>query len=157
MKKQTNWELLLDCIQQSNRVYIVGNGGSAANATHIANDLISCGIKAHSLTADVATLTAIGNDFGYEHVFSRQLAVLGEPGNLLIALSGSGNSPNIIEAMKTATAIGMRIFSITGAWQKTQAELFAHYTIKYGLNMQIAEEYQLVLAHKIYRTLKGLK
>jgi D-sedoheptulose 7-phosphate isomerase len=157
MKKQPNWKVLLDAIEQANRVYIIGNGGSAANATHIANDLLSCGIKAHSLTADVATLTAIGNDFGYEYVFSRQLDVLGETGDLLIALSGSGNSPNVLNAIKTGVGIGMQVISITGAWQENYASELAHYSIQHGANMQIAEEYQVELVHIIYRNLKGLK
>ena len=155
--KQADWKLLLDCIQQSNRVYIIGNGGSAANAIHFANDLLSCGIKCHTLSADVATITAIGNDFGYEHIFSRQLVTLGDQGNLLIALSGSGNSPNIVAAIFAAHLSGMKTLAIVGEWKPSIAERLADNTIKYGENMQVAENYQLELVHKVYRTLKGLK
>src|SRR5688572_17465813 len=105
---------LLDDVKQAKRVYICGNGGSAANAIHMANDLILCGIRAHPLVADVSTLTAIANDFGYEHVFSRQLRVYGEPGDLLIAMSGSGNSPNILEALKAAKEIGVKSWALIG-------------------------------------------
>ena len=132
---------LAKAIRKAKRVYICGNGGSAANSTHIANDLISVGIKAHSLTADVATLTAIGNDFGYQFVFSRQLKVFGEPGDLLIALSGSGKSPNILIAVKTAKEIGMSVWTIYGSER--------------GEEMQEAEEAQLALGHAAMLWLKA--
>lgn len=125
---------LAKAIKKAQRVYLCGNGGSAANAIHIANDLIAVGIKAQALTADIATLTAIANDFGYQQVFSRQLMVLGQPGDLLIALSGSGNSPNILNAVVTALDIGMEIVKIFGN--------------ELGENMQQAEETQIRLGHE---------
>lgn len=149
--------ILLNYLRAAKRVYIVGNGGSAANAIHIANDLISCGIKAQSLTSDIATITAIANDFGYEYIFSRQLGVLGEEGDLLIVLSGSGNSQNIIHAIHAAHMEYMKVIAITGAWQANQSSGLADYSIQYGENMQIAEDYQLTLIHQVYRAIKGLK
>ena len=125
---------LAESIRKAKRVYIAGNGGSAANAIHIANDLISVGIKAHALTADVATLTAIANDYGYEYVFSRQLEVFAEKGDLLIAMSGSGTSQNILNAIREATWIGMDVFKIFGNER--------------GEAMQAAEESQLSLGHE---------
>jgi D-sedoheptulose 7-phosphate isomerase len=153
-----NAQTLLTYLKQAKRVYICGNGGSAANANHIANDLISCGIKAQSLTADVATLTAIGNDYGYEFVFSRQLDVLGDHGDLLIALSGSGNSQNIVEAANAARLKGIKVFAITGAWNcLNNVANLAHIAIGYGENMQVAEDYQVSLVHQVYRALKGFE
>ena len=157
MNQENNHKLLLECIKKAKRVYIIVNGGSAANAIHIANDLISCGVKAQSLTADVATLTAIANDYGYDCIFSRQLGVLGEKDDLLITLSGSGNSHNVIQAIYEALLQKMTVFSITGAWNQNKASSLAHYAIQYGENMQDAEDYQLKLIHQVYRMLKGLE
>ena len=126
-------------IRRAKRVYLCGNGGSAANAIHIANDLIACGIRAHALTADIATLTAIANDFGYPWVFSHQVSLFGEPGDLLIALSGSGKSQNILAAIAAAEDIGMDVFRMFGG----------------ELGMQSAEEAQLVLGHEAMRWLKA--
>src|SRR5687767_1570316 len=105
---------LAKAIKKANRVYLCGNGGSAANAIHIANDLISCGVRAQALTGDIATFSAIANDFDYESVFSRQLECLGSPGDLLLALSGSGRSPNILKAIQAAKDQGMTSFAIVG-------------------------------------------
>ena len=129
---------LSDRIKKAKRVYLVGNGGSYANAIHIANDLLACGIKAYTL--DPSTLTATANDHGYEFIFSRWLFVIGEPGDLLIALSGSGKSPNILLAIEEAERIGMDIHREFGAEK--------------GLDMQTAEERQIVLGHELMRELK---
>ena len=128
-------EALAEDIRAARRVYICGNGGSAANAMHIANDLLACGIRAHALTADVATLTAIANDHGYENVFKRQLEVFGTHRDLLIALSGSGKSPNILAAVEYAENIGMKVRRIYGA--------------EMGHSMQEAEEMQIKLGHQL--------
>lgn len=124
--------------KEGRRVYIIGNGGSFANAMHMANDLISCGVRAHTL--DPATLTAIGNDFGYEHVFSRWLSVVAERDDILIALSGSGTSKNIVGACLRAGEIGMRYFLITD-YLRTK-------------DMQQSEEEQVRLGHDIMRELR---
>lgn len=134
-------QALVDAICRARRVYICGNGGSAANAIHIANDLIAAGVKAHALTADVATLTAIANDHGYHNIFARQLAVFGEKEDLLICLSGSGRSLNILKAIDEANRIGMEVFKIFGAER--------------GENMQEAETAQIKLGHELARLLKA--
>lgn len=130
---------LAEACKKAKRVYIIGNGGSYANAVHICNDLIGCGIKAHTL--DPATLTATANDFGYENVFSRWIVTMGEPEDLLIALSGSGTSTNIVNAMLEAEKIGMETILISDQLQ--------------GMNMQQSEEHQLVLGHEAMRRLRG--
>jgi len=132
---------LLDRVRAAKRVYIIGNGGSYANAVHICNDLLACGIKAYTL--DPATLTASANDYGYETVFSRWLYVVAEPGDLLIALSGSGKSKNILLALRAAERIGMDIHREFGA-EKQQS-------------MQLAEEWQLFVGHQLLRGLIGLR
>lgn len=129
--------MLIDSVRAAKRVYIIGNGGSFANAAHIANDLLACGVKAHTL--DAATLTASANDHGYETVFARWLSVVGEAGDLLIALSGSGKSPNILNAIAEAERKGMAVERVFGAP---------------AMDMQHAEEHQIWLGHKVMRGLK---
>ena len=147
---------LARAIKKAKRVYICGNGGSAANALHIANDLISCGIKAQALTGDIATLTAVANDVDYTSVFSRQLEVCGENGDLLLALSGSGRSPNILRAIGVAKEKGMATFAVVGGFSvDCPAAILADDCIKWGKDMQDAEEKQLYLGHKAMRWLKN--
>lgn len=132
---------LLELVESSNRVYIIGNGGSYANAVHIANDLLSIGIRAYTL--DPATLTASANDFGYDTVFARWLDVVGEKGDLLIALSGSGRSKNILRAIEVAEKRLMTVYRVFGAER--------------NMGMQEAEEYQLNLGHFLMLAIKGKK
>lgn len=120
-------------------MYVIGNGGSYANAVHICNDLLMCGIKAYTL--DAATLTASANDHGYESVFARWLATVGERDDLLIALSGSGRSPNILNAVALAESIGMDVYREFGA--------------EHGFDMQQAEENQLWLGHELMKALRA--
>lgn len=129
---------LFDHIKSSNRVYIIGNGGSYANSFHIVNDLLSVGIKAYCM--DPATLTAFANDHGYEEAFAKWIGIVGEKGDLLIALSGSGTSPNILKAVQMAKLKGMNIWKEFGAEQ--------------GLGMQGAEERQLRMGHEVMLKLK---
>lgn len=141
----------LEPFKTAEHVYIIGNGGSYANAVHIANDLLSSGIRAHTL--DPASLTASANDFGYETVFDRWVCVVGQPGDLLIALSGSGKSPNILTALATAKAIGMTTWAVFGAYNQHD-DAVADIITRAGDNMQTAEEHQLVWGHEIMRRLK---
>ena len=129
---------LISKIKAASRVYIIGNGGSHANSIHMANDLLACGIKAYTL--DPATLTATANDYGYELVFMRWIEVVGEPGDLLIAMSGSGKSPNILAAIRAAEFCGMTVHRIFGNER--------------GENMQAAEEAQIKIGHELMRRLK---
>ena len=130
--------MLLEKLKRARRVYLIGNGGSYANAAHIANDLLSCGIKAHTL--DAAILTAWANDIGYESIFATWLETVGEKGDLLIALSGSGTSPNILKALDAARAIGMDFHLVTD-YLRTR-------------DMQQSEEDQLVIGHNLMRALR---
>ncbi|HJS81324.1 MAG TPA: SIS domain-containing protein [Nitrososphaera sp.] len=139
---------LTDAVRKANRVYLIGNGGSAANAIHIANDLISCGVKAQALL-DISTITAIANDYGYEHVFSRQLEVFGSKGDLLVCLTGSGNSPNILEAITKAKEKSMDVMVITGGGKA--ATMASH--ILTDDNMQLSEERQLIIGHEVMLSL----
>jgi D-sedoheptulose 7-phosphate isomerase len=92
---------LLKRIKKARFVFVCGNGGSAATAEHMTNDLFSKGIKAICLNSNTSIMTMIANDFGYKYVFSKQLDLFASPGDLLIVISASGNSKNILEALKS--------------------------------------------------------
>jgi D-sedoheptulose 7-phosphate isomerase len=112
-------ELLLDARERGAAVFFIGNGGSAATASHFANDL-SLGtndydkpFRVQSLTDNVPVLTALGNDFGYEDIFERQLRIQGRPGDVLVGISASGNSPNLVKAFEYAAEAGIHTVAIT--------------------------------------------
>lgn len=112
--------VLLEARARSATVYFIGNGGSAATASHFANDL-AIGTNSYkkpfrvaSLTDNQAILTALANDFGYEEVFVRQLKLMGKPGDVLVAISASGNSPNLIRAIEYAASSDIKTVAITG-------------------------------------------
>ena len=129
---------LLAKIKKSPRVFIIGNGGGYANAMHIAIDLLGCGVRVFTL--DPATLTAFANDFGYETVFARWIESCADKGDLLIALSGSGKSPNILAALRVASDKGMETALVTDYLRSR--------------DMQESEEDQLVLGHELMRALR---
>ena len=124
---------LAEQVRAAKRVYIVGNGGSYANAQHICNDLLSCGVRVY--TIDSATLSAFANDYGWDVALSRWLSVVGEEGDLLIAISGSGKSRNILNAIDEAIVMGMTVHRIFGSTR--------------GEDMQTAEENQLIIGHQL--------
>jgi D-sedoheptulose 7-phosphate isomerase len=146
--------------REGRRIFICGNGGSAANAIHWANDFIypvaksgGRGIKMSALPANVAVLTCLANDVGYDEVFAAQLATEAEPGDVLIVLSGSGNSPNIIKALKQAKAGGMKSFALlgySGGACKDLADVVLHFPVD---DMQVVEDLQLVVGHILLQAL----
>lgn len=114
-------EALVASLRSGGKVLLAGNGGSAADAQHIAGELLSrlnhdrAPLPAIALTADTSVLTALGNDYGYEHVFARQVMGLGRAGDVFVGLSTSGRSPNILAALDAATAGGLTAVGFTGA------------------------------------------
>jgi D-sedoheptulose 7-phosphate isomerase len=154
-------ESLLTAWQENRKVFICGNGGSAANALHITNDLVygaakdkEKGIRAIALTGDISVITCIANDVSYEDIFSRQLEVHAQSGDILIALSGSGNSPNIIKAIISAKEIGMKTFAILGFSGGKSLHL-ADVPIHFPINdMQISEDMQLIVGHMVMQWLR---
>lgn len=95
-------------------LYFIGNGGSAGIAMHMTTDFLKNGrVKTHSLH-DPTTITCLGNDYGYEYVFSKQLEIVAEPGDMLVAISSSGCSPNILNAVTTAREKGCKILTLSG-------------------------------------------
>lgn len=116
-------DLLFDAYKNEKNVFVIGNGGSGASASHLAQDLakgtrqsLEQGkrIKALSLVDNVAFITALGNDDGYDTIFEQQLRTFAKPGDIVIAISGSGNSPNIIRAIDWANNNGVTTVGVTG-------------------------------------------
>jgi phosphoheptose isomerase len=109
-----------ECLHGGHKIFACGNGGSAADAQHLVAELIGRflherrALPAIALTADAATLTAIGNDYGYERIFARQLEGLAQKGDLLFAISTSGNSHNVLQAAQTARGLGCIVVGMTG-------------------------------------------
>ncbi len=121
--------LIVETYRNGGKVLLAGNGGSAADAQHIAAELVSRftldrpALPAMALTTDSSILTAISNDYGYDSLFSRQLEANAKPGDVFIAISTSGNSPNIVRALKTANDIGVVAVGLTGATGGEMADL----------------------------------
>lgn len=142
---------------EGRRVFLLGNGGSAANATHIAEDLQK-GIKectgkrfkVMSLTENLPLVTAWANDSGYEHVFAEQLDSLLEPGDVVIAISGSGNSPNVIRAVEKANEMGAITIGWSGFSGGKLAQVARKSIVVNSDNMQRIEDVHLVLGHLIF-------
>lgn len=113
-------DLIVTSIKEGGKLILFGNGGSAADAQHIAAEFVGKfitdrkALPAISLTVNTSSLTAIGNDFGYEHVFSRQIEAMGKKGDVVIAISTSGNSTNVIEAVKLAKKNNLITIGLTG-------------------------------------------
>jgi len=120
---------IIEAYRTGGKVLLAGNGGSAADAQHIAAELVSRftfdrpALPAMALTTDTSILTAISNDFGYENLFSRQLEASARPGDVFIAISTSGNSPNIVRALKSANDMGIVSVGLTGATGGEMADL----------------------------------
>ena len=114
-------ELLIGCFEDGGTVYFCGNGGSAADAQHLAAEFSGRylvdrpGLPAVALTANSSAVTAIGNDYGYDSVFSRQLEGCGAPGDVLVAITTSGRSESIRRVVRTAQQLGMNVIGMTGA------------------------------------------
>lgn len=133
---------IVKAFKQGNKLLICGNGGSASMSQHMAAELVNGfennlvpPLPAISLTTDTSILTSIGNDIGFEHIFSRQIEALGKPGDILLAISTSGRSPNYKYAKVRARSLGLQVIDFPRKG-KTTAKI---------------QEYQLVLMHDICR------
>lgn len=151
---------MLRCWQEKRQVFFCGNGGSAGNAVHLANDFLygiakktGGGLKVHALSANSAVMTCLANDIGYGSIFSEQLAVQAQAGDLLIALSGSGNSPNIVRVIEQAKVMSVKSYAIlgfTGGKCKEIADVPIHFPVN---DMQVAEDMQLIVGHMMMQWL----
>jgi D-sedoheptulose 7-phosphate isomerase len=146
--------------KNGHQVFLCGNGGSAGNAIHLANDLVygiakrtGGGIKALALSANPAVMTCLANDVGYDRIYCEQLAVQGQKGDLLIALSGSGNSPNILSVLERARSMGIKSYAIlgySGGRSKDISDVAIHFPVD---DMQLAEDMQLIVGHMLMQWL----
>ena len=153
---------LFDCWKTGRQLFLIGNGGSAGNANHLANDYVyalskrlGSGIRAHGLAANSPIITCLANDEGYEAIFSIQLAVMARPGDVLLAFSGSGNSPNILAALAEAKRIGMISYAVlgySGGKAKAMADVPIHVPVD---DMQVAEDLQMAVGHMIMQRLSA--
>lgn len=113
-------DMVIGCLGNGAKVLACGNGGSAADAQHLVAELVCrfrvnrVAIPAVALTTDTSTMTAIANDFGYDRVFARQVEALARPGDVLVAISTSGNSANVVEAALQARQVGCKVVALTG-------------------------------------------
>lgn len=113
---------LIEAKQEKRQIFIIGNGGSASTASHMANDLVKgcrigdcTGLRAIALTDSNAIITCLANDFSYEEIYSIQIKTYAEPGDLLIGFSGSGNSKNVLRGLDIAKQMGLKTIGFTGA------------------------------------------
>lgn len=163
----TQWDAVADlaaelkaCWSDGRQVFICGNGGSAANASHLANDFLygiskqlGSGIRISALSANPSVLTCLANDCGYDAIFSMQLAVQARAGDVLIVLSGSGNSPNIVSALEQAKTSRLKTYAIVGydgGKAKAMADVPIHFNVH---DMQISEDLQLIVGHMVMQWL----
>jgi D-sedoheptulose 7-phosphate isomerase len=148
------------CWREGHQVFVCGNGGSAANAIHLANDLLygvgkdyGRGMRVTALPANAAVLTCLANDISYEDVFAQQLTALGHADDVLIAFSGSGNSPNILRALDRAHELGITTFAILG-FSGGRARTLANHTIHFPVDdMQVSEDLQMMVGHMVSQEL----
>ena len=148
-------DVMTGSLMNNGKILACGNGGSAADAQHFAAELVNRfemerpPLGAIALTTDSSTLTSIANDYAYDQIFAKQVAALGHPGDVLLAISTSGNSPNVIEAMKAAQEREMPIIALTGRNGGRMAELLGpedvHLCVPAERTARIQEVHLLIL------------
>jgi len=154
-------KIILETLKDNKKILICGNGGSAADAQHIAAEFTGRyesdrkALPAIALTTDTSALTAIANDFGFEEIFTRQVKALGRKGDLLIALSTSGNSPNVISAVMTARELGLKTFGLTGAGGKKLASLCDICLLVPSLRTARIQEAHITIGHILCEIVDG--
>src|SRR5712692_8794329 len=153
--------VLEEAYRNGHRIFIMGNGGSAATASHFALDLakntIMPGVprlKAISLTDHVPLITAWSNDTAYEHIFSEQLANMIEPGDVALGISASGNSPNVINALQLARRTCASTIALLGANGGKIKDIVDAYVLAPGQNIEQEEDAHLILTHVITRHMR---
>jgi len=149
-------ELLRSVWQQDGQVFATGNGGSAANASHFATDLgkgssdkLPRRFRVLSLTDNVSWLTAIGNDYSYDDIFVRQLENYARPGDLLLAASVSGNSPNLVRAFTWAKVHGLRTLALVGGKRGKLADITEHCLVVGDTHYGRVEDVQMHIYHML--------
>ena len=148
-------ERMVECLMNEGKILACGNGGSAADAQHFSAELLNRfemerpSLAAVALTTDSSTLTSIANDYDYNQVFSKQVRALGQPNDLLLAISTSGNSRNVLEALPVAQELGVRVIALTGNGGGRMAALLkaddVHICVPHKKTARIQEVHLLVL------------
>jgi D-sedoheptulose 7-phosphate isomerase len=148
-------EALAHALKAGKKVLSCGNGGSAADSQHFAAEMVGRfererpGMPAISLTVDTSALTAIANDYDYDRVFSKQVEALGQAGDVLLGISTSGNSRNVVEAMKAAQARGMAVVALTGRDGGAMAKMLRpqdfHLNVAHARTMRVQEVHLLCI------------
>jgi D-sedoheptulose 7-phosphate isomerase len=137
------------------KLLIAGNGGSAADAQHLAAEFLSRylvdrrPLPALALTTDTSVLTAIGNDYGFEHVFERQVRALGRPGDVFLAISTSGRSPNVLRALEAAPDLGLVTIGFSGAAETPMRALCRHFLAVASRETAIVQQIHMAAGHSI--------
>ena len=148
-------EIITGTLRAGSKLLIIGNGGSAADAQHIAAEIVGRykqdrpAYAALALTTDTSALTAIANDYGFEQVFARQVAGLGRHGDVLLALSTSGRSPNVLAALRTARERGLVTIGFTGSKGETLGALCDHLLVVPSDDTPVIQQIHLTVAHGI--------
>jgi D-sedoheptulose 7-phosphate isomerase len=148
-------DAMIGALRSGNKILLIGNGGSAADAQHIAAEIIGRykqdrpAYAAVALTTDTSALTAIANDYGFEQIFARQVEGLGQRGDVLLALSTSGRSPNILAALRAARARGLVTIGFTGSKGEALGALCDHLLVSPSDDTPVVQQIHLTYAHGI--------
>lgn len=154
-------EIILDSIKKNNKILICGNGGSASDSNHISAEFVGKfekkrePINAISLSSNMALITSIGNDFGFEYVFSRQVEAVGNSGDVLIAISTSGKSENIIKAINAALKLNLTVIFITGKETLNTFNDNLHRVSIDSSNTATIQEAYMFLLHNVVRYIEN--
>ena len=154
-------ERMVACLRQARlenrRIFVFGNGGSSANASHFVNDMVKSTVRPDQprfklicLSDNVPTLTAYANDVSYDVIFAEPMAALAEPGDVALALSGSGNSPNVLKAMDVAHEMGLTRIGLTGFAGGKLKDKCDVCVIVPSDSMQVIEDAHLVILHSVF-------
>jgi D-sedoheptulose 7-phosphate isomerase len=147
--------VMIAALRAGNKILLIGNGGSAADAQHIAAEIVGRykqdrpGWAAIALTTDSSALTAIANDYGFEQVFARQVEGLGKPGDVLLAFSTSGRSPNILAALRKARELGLVTIGFTGTKGEALGAHCDHLLVSPSDDTPVVQQIYLTIAHGI--------
>ncbi len=146
---------VIECYKAGGRLYVAGNGGSAADSQHLAAEFVSKlardrnPLPAEALTTDTSIITAIGNDYGYEHVFSRQLIAKLKPNDVFLGITTSGKSKNILMALNACKQAGVKSLVLAGFGGGPAAELADYALVAPGGRTSTIQEMHIVLAHSL--------
>jgi len=148
--------ILRDALKEDRQIFVFGNGGSAANASHFATDLgkgasdkVGRRFRVISLNDNVSWMTALANDYAYDQIFVGQLKNYGQPGDIAISLSVSGNSPNCVNALEWAAANGLRTIALVGAKRGRMAEIAEHAVVINDTHYGRVEDAQMGICHML--------